>query len=178
MKTCVYTEDKKAHKQQQKMDPLSVSSGIVGLLAFAVEMAKMASAAKKAVEQFKNAPKEVDELADKLALLETACKMVEINLEVRQGIPGATTAATAASKSPASFTVISTALTQCHKKMQGLRQALVHFGMMNGSDGQRSTGSKFSRVRFVLGREKVKSLVQDVGDAITLLQFVINIDIW
>lgn len=153
------------------MDPLSVSSGVVGLVAFAMQMAKVVSQAKQAVEQFKSAPREMTELHEKLSLLETVCKLVEIKAANRPGPPG--------DSSSASLGAISTALLQCQRKMEGLGRTLCTSGLKTSQAGAPLSKSEaLSRLRFVLRRDKVKSMVQDVDHVISQLQFVINVDMW
>ncbi|ROW17651.1 hypothetical protein VPNG_00605 [Cytospora leucostoma] len=72
---------------------------------------------------------------------------------------------------------MSTALLQCLRKIEALSHLLSATGL--DSSQTRSPLSKsetFSRLRFVLRRNKVKSMVQYVDHAISLLHFVMNDD--
>ncbi|KAK7737790.1 hypothetical protein SLS53_006410 [Cytospora paraplurivora] len=153
------------------MDPFTLSTGVVGILGFVMQMAKAASQAKQAVEKFKSASKEVTGLLERLVVLETVCKLVEVAVAARPR--------DSSGPSSASPGAMSTALLQCLRKMEALGHLLSATGL--DSSQTRSPLSKseaFSRLRFVLHRDKVKSMVQDVDHAISLLQFIINVDIW
>lgn len=63
------------------MDPLSISAGVVGFLGFVVQVAHLVSKVKSAVQQFKSATTDVEELIGKLAIIEIICGMVKVNLE-------------------------------------------------------------------------------------------------
>lgn len=148
-----------------------MSSGVVGLVAFAMEMAKVASQVKKAVEQFKSAPKELSELLEKLVLLETVCKLVEFTVATRPELPGGSP--------PPSQGAISTALLQCQSKMEGLKATLSATGLNSSqASAPMSKTEALSRLRFVIRRDKVKLMVQEVDQIISLLQFVINVETW
>ncbi|KUI56991.1 hypothetical protein VP1G_04245 [Cytospora mali] len=153
------------------MDPLSVSSGVVGLLAFAMQMATVATQVKQAVDQFKSAPKEINELLQRLTLLQTMCELVRVKMA---GVSGNT-----GGSSSVSLDVISTALLQCQSKMGDLSRTLSATGL-NSSQTRTplSKSEAFSRLRFVLRREKVKSMVQDVDHVISLLHIVLTMDTW
>ncbi|KUI64875.1 hypothetical protein VM1G_00319 [Cytospora mali] len=153
------------------MDPLSVSSGVVGLLAFAMQMATVATQVKQVVDQFKSAPKEIEELLQRLTLLQTMCELVKVKVA---GVPGYT-----GGSSSGSLDAISTALLQCQSKMEDLSRTLSATGL-NPSQARipLSKSEAFSRLRFVLRREKVKSMVQDVDHVISLLHLVLTMDTW
>lgn len=154
------------------MDPLSITSGVVGILAFAIQMAQMASKVKDAMAQFRTASAEADELFQRLAMLDTVCALVQQNLTRRH--------ASSEAIPPSMLTAVSGALLQCHKKMEGLDKTLSAMSSTKPSK-VRSWSSKseaLSRARFVFSRDKIRSMVQDVGDAMSLLQFIINVDMW
>lgn len=102
------------------MDPLSVASRVTGLLSFASGLAKLSVKLKHAVDQFKSAPSQIEELGQKLGILETVCYLVDSILRKRQlqmsnlG-PDAGQDTTLA---------ISAALTQCYLKMEALERTL------------------------------------------------------
>jgi len=153
------------------MDPLSVTSGVVGIVAFAFQLAKTASKVKSAIEEVKSAPKEARELIERLVMLETACQLVGLHLERRQTL--------ASNSLSPSLDIISKALAQCLPKVQELEQML---SKMSSSDGPaRTSRPKFdtvSRLRLVLRKDKISSLVQEIDRVISLLQFVIQVDMW
>lgn len=154
------------------MDPLSVSSGVVGLLAFAMQMAKVATQVKQAVELFKSAPSEMTDLLQRLTLLQTMCKLVEVKVA---GSPNHQPGGS----SSASLDAISTALLQCQSKMEELSRTLSATGLTSLQDRTSLSRSEaLSRLRFVLRRDKVKSMVQDVEQVITLLKLVLTVDTW
>lgn len=156
---------------QVAMDPFTLSTGVVGILGFAMQMAKAASQAREAVEKFRSASKEVAELLERLAVLETVCKLVEV---AAAAIPRQS-----GGPSSASLGAMSTALLQCLEKMEALGRLLAATGLDSSrARSPLSRSEAFSRLRFVLHREKVRSMVQDVDHAISLLQFVINVDTW
>ena len=153
------------------MDPLSVSSGVVGIVAFAVQMAEVASQIRQAVKLFRSAPKEMTELLERLAFLETVCELVKTRIASRPELPGTSPSA--------SLGAISTALLQCQHKMEGLSRTLSAIGLDSSqSKPPLSKSEALSRLRFVLRRDKVKSMVQDVDHVISHLQFAINVDMW
>lgn len=153
------------------MDPLSVTSGVVGIVAFALQLAKTASKVKKAVEEIKSAPREARELIERLVMLETACQLIGFHLERRETLPG--------HSSSAFPDIISKALVQCLVRIQDLEQVL-----SSSSTGDPVSGTprfKFdaaSRLRLVLRKEKISSLIQEIDRVISLLQFVIQVDMW
>ena len=153
------------------MDPLSVTSGIVGIVAFTLQLAKTASKVKTAVEEIKSAPKEASDLIERLAMLETACELIGFHLQRRETLQD--------HPSPASLTIISKALAQCLARVQGLEQIL---SALSSSDAlPRTPRPKFdtiSRLRLVLCKDKISSLVQEIDRVISLLQFVIQVDMW
>lgn len=153
------------------MDPLSVTSGIVGIVAFALQLAKTASQVKKAVEDVKSAPKVARELIERLVMLETACQLIGFHLERRDTLPG--------HPSSASLDIISKALAQCLVRIQDLEQVIPSSGPADSAAG--TPLPKFdtaSRLRLVLRREKISSLIQEIDRVISLLQFVIQVDMW
>lgn len=81
--------------------------------------------------------------------------------------------------SSASLGAISTALLQCQDKMEELGRTLSATGL-NSSQARTplSKSEAFSRLRFVLRRDKVKSMVQDVEHVISLLHIVLTMDTW
>ncbi|ROW12760.1 hypothetical protein VMCG_00085 [Cytospora schulzeri] len=153
------------------MDPLSVSSGVVGLLAFTIQMAKVATQVQQAVELFKSAPKEMTDLLQRLSLLQTMCKLVEMKVARTPDQSGG---------SPSeSLGAISIALLQCQGKMEDLSQTLYATGLCSSqARTPLSKSEALSRLRFVLRREKVKSMVQDVDNVISLLHIVLTMDMW
>lgn len=153
------------------MDPLSVTSGVVGIVAFAFQLAKTASKVKKAVEVIKFALKEARELIERLAMLEAACQLIGFHLEQRESLQK--------TSSPPSLNIISQALAQFLAKAQVLEQML---SALSASDGlNQIPQSKFgtvSRLRLVLGKDKISSMVQEIDRVISLLQFMIQVDMW
>lgn len=153
------------------MDPLSVTSGIVGIVAFALQLAKTAGKVKQAVEEFKSAPKEARELIERLVMLETTCQLIGFHLERRETLPG--------HSSSASPDIMSKARVQCLVRIQDLEQLL-----SSSSPGDSVSGTprlKFdtaSRLRLVLRKEKIGSLIQEIDRVISLLQFMIQVDMW
>lgn len=155
------------------MDPLSVTSGIVGIVAFAFQLAKTASKVRKAVEEIKSAPKEARDLIDRLIMLETACQIVTAHLDRRKAL--------ANQSLPPSLDIISRALAQLLAKAQELEQMLSSF-----SSSSRSTSTLrhkldtagASRVRLVLRKDKINSLVQEIDRVTSQLQFLIQVDMW
>lgn len=155
------------------MDPLSASSGFVGLLAFALEIAKMARAARMAIERFKSAPRETKELVDRLAVLETVCHVVEAKLAAGGRRLG--DAFTPLARG--SLAALSTALARCELSVKRIGLALDKCRPVV-SGGRRSVSSIVSRARFVLSREKTRALVRDVEDATGILHLVLSMDTW
>lgn len=152
------------------MDPLSVTSGVVGIVAFAFQLAKTASKVKRAMEEVRSAPKEARELIERLAMLETTCELIGFHLERRDTLPN-----------PASPTldILSKALGQFLAKAQELEQILLDLSACN--ELNQTPWPKFgtvSRVRLVLRKDKIIFLVQEIDRVISLLQFVIQVDIW
>lgn len=148
-----------------------MSSGVVGLLAFTIQMAKVAAQVEQAVKLFKSAPKEMTDLLQSLTLLQTMCRLVEVKVAGAPDQPGCS--------SSASLGAISTALLQCQTKMDDLSRTLAATGL-NPSQHRTSLSKSeaLSRLRFVLRREKVKSMVQDVDRVISLLHVVLTVDTW
>lgn len=154
------------------MDPLSASSGVVGLLAFAMQMVKVATQVKQAVELFKSAPSEMTDLLQRLTLLQTMCKLVEVKVA---GSPDHQPG----DSSSASLDAISTALLQCQGKMEELSRTLSATGLTSSqAKTSLSRSEALSRLRFVLRRDKVKSMVQDVDHVTQLLHLVLTVDTW
>lgn len=153
------------------MDPLSITSGVVGIVAFAFQLAKTASKVKNAVEEIKSAPKEARELIERLTMWETSCRLIGFHLERRENLLN--------SSSPTSLDIISRALAQYLAKAQDLEQML---SILSASNGLNQTSqSKFgagSRLRLILRKDKIISLVQEIDRVISLLQFVIQVDMW
>lgn len=152
------------------MDPLSVTSGIVGIVAFAFQMAKTASKVKRAVEEVRSAPKEARKLVERLVMLETACQLIGFHLERRETLP-----------TPASPTkdILSKALGQFLVRARELEQILLDLGACNGLN--QTPWPKFgtvSRMRLVLRKDKISFLVQEIDRVISLLQLVIQVDMW
>lgn len=58
------------------MDPLSMSAGLVGFIGFAVQVAKLVSKVKATVKEHKSASREIEELVEKLHVIEAVCVMV------------------------------------------------------------------------------------------------------
>lgn len=149
-----------------------MSSGVVGLLAFAMQMAKVATQVKQAVELFKSAPSEMTDLLQRLTLLQTMCKLVEVKVA---GSPDHQPGGS----SSASLGAISTALLQCQDKMEELSRTLSATGLTSSqTKTPLSRSEAFSRLRFVLRRDKVKSMVQDVDHVISRLHIVLTVDTW
>lgn len=75
--------------------------------------------------------------------------------------------------------IISRALAQCLVKIQNLEQML---STSSPSDALApAPPSKFnivSRLRLVLHKDKISSLVKEIDSVISLLQFVIHVDMW
>lgn len=153
------------------MDPLSVTSGVVGIVAFALQLAKTASKVKKAVEEIKSAPREARELIERLVMLETACQLIGFHLERRETLPG--------HSSSAFPDIISKALAQCSARIEDLEKILSSSSSSNSPAG--TPLSKFdtaSRLRLVLRKDRISSLVHEIDRVISLLQFVIQVDMW
>lgn len=153
------------------MDPLSVTSGVVGIVAFALQLAKTAAKVKKAVEEVKSAPKEAKELIERLVMLETTCQLVGFHLERREMLPG--------HSSSTSPDIISKALAQCLVRIQDLEQMVS--SSIPGDSVSGTPRVKFdttSRLRLVLRKEKISSLIREIEHVISLLQFVIQVDMW
>lgn len=152
------------------MDPLSVTSGVVGIVAFAFQFAKTASKVKRAMEEVRSAPKEARELIERLAMLETACQLIGFHLERRKTLP--------TPASPA-LDILSVALGQFLAKARELEQILSDLSACTGLN--QTPWSKFgtvSRVRIVLRKDKISFLVREIDRVISLLQFVIQVDMW
>lgn len=148
-----------------------MTSGIVGVMAFAFQMAKMASIVKRAVEEVKSAPRKATELIEKLEMLETACHLIGFHLERRETLSD--------HSSTASMDTISKAHAQCLVKIQNLEQEL---STLSPSDSLTplppSKVGTASRLRLVLHKDKISSLVKEIDCVISLLQFVIQVDTW
>lgn len=148
-----------------------MTSGIVGVMAFAFQMAKTASIVKRAVEEVKSAPQKATELIERLATLETACHLIGLHLERRETLSD--------HSSTASMDTISKALARCLVKVQNLEQVL---STLRPSDALTPVPpSKFdtvSRLRLVLHKDKISSLVKEIDCVLSLLQFVIQVDTW
>lgn len=153
------------------MDPLSVTSGIFGAVAFALQLAKTAYQVKRVIEEVKSAPREAKELIGRLVILETACQAIGLHLKRRETQLG--------NSSPAFPDIISTALAQCLVRIQDLQQTV-----SSSSPGDSAVGTpRFkigiaSRLRLILRKEKIDSLIQEIDRIISLLQFVIQVDKW
>lgn len=153
------------------MDPLSVTSGIVGIVAFALQLAKTASKVKRAVEEVKSAPKVARELIERLVMLETACQLIGFHLERRETLPGY--------HSSAYPDIISDTLAQCLTRIEDLERVI-----SSSSTGDSVVGmpglklDTASRLRLLLRKDKISSLVQEIDRVISLLQFVIQVDMW
>lgn len=148
-----------------------MTSGIVGIVAFALQLGKTACKIKKAVEELKSAPKEARELIERLVLLETTCQLIGFHLERRETLPG--------HSSSTSPEITSKALAQCLIRIQDLEQIV---SSSNPGDSVAGTPRlKFdtaSRLRLVLRKERINSLIQEIDRIISLLQFVIQVDMW
>lgn len=163
------------------MDPLSISSGIAGLLSFAAGLAELSVKLKHAVDQFKSAPSQIEELGQKLEILETVCNLIEPILRKRQK-----QLTIFASNADQEFiAVVSTALAQCHMKMEALEQTLATVRVVSGPtiSAKETRKSRLqaeikSRVRFVYKTDRIRSMAQQVDEIISLLHFVINVDMW
>lgn len=103
------------------MDPWLVSSVLVGILAFAVEMTKMASKVKETVEHFRSASHEIDELFQRLVILDTVCKLVEQALGNKQ-------ISAAATINSSLLSATESALVQCHRKISQLNKTVSLLG--------------------------------------------------
>lgn len=153
------------------MDPLSVTSGIVGIVAFALQLAKTASKVKKAVEDIKSAPNEAKELIERLVMLETACELIGFHLQRRETLPDYS--------GSASLDIISKALAPLPARIQELEQMLLSLSSSNAL--ARTPRSKFdtiSRVRLVLHKDKLSSLIREIDRVTSLLHFAIQVDMW
>lgn len=140
-------------------------------MVFAFQMAKTASVVKRAVEEVKSAPREATELIERLVKLETACHLIGPHLERRKALPD--------HYSTASMDIISRSLAQCLVKIQNLEQVL---STLSPSDTMApAPPSRFdigSRLRLVLHKNKIGSLVKEIDRVISLLQFAIQVDMW
>lgn len=140
-------------------------------MAFALQLAKTASKMKRAIEEVKSAPNVARELIEKLVMLETACQLIGFHLERRETLPG--------HHSSASPDIISNALAQCLSRIEDLEQLVSPSSPSNSVTG--TPGPRFdtaSRLRLVLRKDRIRSLVQDIDRVISLLQFVIQVDMW
>lgn len=148
-----------------------MTSGIVGVMSFAFQMAKTASIVKRAVEEVKSAPRKATELIERLEMLETACHLIGFHLERRETLSDRC--------STAPMDTISNALGQCLARVQNLEQVL---STLNPSDELTpmppSKVGTISRLRLVLHKDKISSLVKEIDCVISLLQFVIQVDMW
>lgn len=152
------------------MDPLSVSSREVGLLAFTMQMAKVAGQVQQAVVLFEPAPRDLTDLLQRLSLLLTMCKLVEVKVG---GAPDAQLGGI----SSVSLGAISTALLQCQNKMDDLSRTLAAIGLDPSQDkSSLSRAEASSRLRFVPRREEVRSMVQDVDHVTSLLHILLAVD--
>lgn len=154
-----------------------MTSGIVGIIAFAFQLAKTASKVRAAVDDIKSAPREARDLIERLMMLETTCQLISVHLEQRKALPNH-------SLSP-SFDIISKALIQFATKAQELEQMLSTLILsLNSSNGStwkirgKSGAACVSHLRLVLRENKIKGLLKEVERAISLLQFVIQVDMW
>lgn len=153
------------------MDPLSITSGIVGIVAFTLQMAKMASSVREAVEHFKCAPKEATELVERLTMLETACELIRFHLERRHTLPEYSF--------PASLGIITKALAQCHTRMESLAKMMSSLNLSSSHERLLfPTSDTVARLRLVLRKDRTKSMIADIDHVISLLQFIINVDMW
>lgn len=156
------------------MDPLSLGFGIAGLLPLAIEVAKLASNTKKVVESYKSASKEARELVERLAWLEVFCNIIEHNLanrQNRQNLPN--------SPDHVVLDTMSAALADCRIKMGSLDQVVTDFGTdIGGTRRKLSRIEIFSRIRFLLRKDKVKDIVLGLDNTISLLQLMINTETW
>lgn len=111
------------------------------------------------------------ELIERLVLLETTCQLIGFHLERRETLPG--------HSSSTSPEIISKALAQCLIRIQDLEQIV---SSSNPGDSVAGTPRlKFdtaSRLRLVLRKERISSLIQEIDRVISLLQFVIQVDMW
>lgn len=136
---------------------------------------------KRAVDQFKSAPSQIEELSQKLGILETVCYLVDSILRKRQQQisnlgPDAGQEITLA---------ISAALTQCYLKMEALERTLATvrvisdpMGPMKETRRSRMQAEIKSRVRFVYKTDRIRSMIQQVDEVVSTLHLVINLDIW
>lgn len=151
------------------MDPLSVTSGIVGIVAFTIQMLKMASTMKDAMEHFKSGPKEARDLLERLNTLETVCELISVHSERKENPPGVS--------SPASLDIISKALSQCRTRMEDLAMMLSSMGIGPSQARHRnSTSETTSRLRLLLRKDKIRLMVQEIDQVISLLHFVVTVD--
>ncbi|POS79576.1 hypothetical protein DHEL01_v202022 [Diaporthe helianthi] len=153
------------------MDPLSMTSGVVGIVAFAFQLAKTASKVRTAMEEMNSAPRDAKDLIERLKMLETACELISAHLEGRKALPNY-------SLSP-SFGLITKAMTQFLGKAEELEQMLANLTSSNGSTGSlraRLDAAGVSRLRFVLRKDKINNMVQDIDRVMLLLQFVMQAD--
>lgn len=163
------------------MDPLSVSSGIVGLLSFTGGLAKLCVEIKQATDQFKSAPSQIGELAEKMEIVETLCNLIEPILRKKQQQqsslkPNADQTLTA---------VMSTTLAQCYAKMKALERILATVRLVTrpAAPGKEKGMSKLrtvikSRIRFVYKIDSIRSAIQQVDEITSLLHFIISLDTW
>lgn len=152
-----------------------MSSGVVGLLSFAIQIAKVAAQVRQAVELFRTAPEEMNDLLQRLALLQTMCKLIEAKVA---GAPGQLLEDGPASS--ASLGAISAALSQCQSKMEHLSRTLAATGLSSSRAraSPLSRSEALSRLRLVLRKGKVSSMVQDVDHVISLLHVMLTVDTW
>ncbi|KAK2605471.1 hypothetical protein N8I77_008305 [Diaporthe amygdali] len=134
-----------------------------------MSMAKMASSVREAVEHFKSAPKEAIELVERLNMLETACELIRFHLERRHTLPECS--------SPASLGIITKALAQCHTRMESLAKMMSSLSLGSSHERPRvSTSDTVARLRLVLRKDRMRSMTADIDHIISLLQFIINVD--
>lgn len=153
------------------MDPLSLTSGIVGTVAFALQLAKTASQVKKAVEEVKSAPKEASELIERLVILETTCQLIGFHLERRETLSG--------HSSSVSPDIILKILAQCLVRIQDLEQIVSSSIPGDSVAGTpRFKSDTASRLRFVLRKNKITFLILEIDRVVSLLKFMIQVDMW
>jgi hypothetical protein len=148
-----------------------VTSGIVGIIGFAFQLAKTASKVKMAIDGLKYTSKDARELIDRLVTLENVCQLIESHLGRRNLLPN--------HPLPPSLDVISKALEPCRAKAQELEHMLSKFTSSHGRTGApRNKLDTVSRFRLVFRKDEITSLVQKIDHFVSLLQFVILVDMW
>lgn len=153
------------------MDPLSISAGVVGFLGFAIQTAMLAAKVKKAMDDFRAASKEVQCLAHQLEIIEMVCGMMETHLSKSKALLDPASSVT--------LGPISEALGQCNTKVTRLDRALSRL-IPDYSERQPPTRTRHivARICFALGQDEIKSIMTEVGQAVSTLQLVMTANIW